>query len=203
MKTFALGTAMCVALLGACSSNSDTGSPLSITVDVPDSAATSTAQVASSSRVATDCIPTAAPDPAADSRLRWQRLSEGDKSDRIIVVQYLLRAANVVVTADGKFGPATKGAVSRFQLSTGVSQTGSVGPTEWLNLVGGCSASTSPEFVKALQAALGLAGYAQRITGELDELTTGHLAQSRTDSGSTISGVVTPADWLTLVGVGD
>lgn len=107
------------------------------------------------------------------------------------------------MTADGKFGPASKGAVSRFQLSTGVADSGSVGPTEWLNLVGGCSAADSPEFMKALQAALGLAGYPQRISGELDELTTKHLAQSRTDSGSTISGVVTPADWLTLVGVGD
>jgi peptidoglycan hydrolase-like protein with peptidoglycan-binding domain len=195
---------VCSVVVGSCSSgkSSDT-SPTDLQGGSTTSVVASSAAATESSLAATPCRPGVSTDPAEASRLRWPTLKRGTTSDRVLVMQHLLAAAKVIVSVDGKFGPATMGAVKRFQLSTDSTQTGIVDASDWLHLVGLCLPENNAEYVEALQFALRIPGYKQPITGELDLTTVDNLARSRADSGAPAGGAATAADWLTLVGVGD
>jgi hypothetical protein len=104
---------------------------------------------------------------------------------------------------DGNFGPATQSALRTLQVRLNAPVTGKTSAVNWLALLSNCDVESSPNKVKAFQAALLIPGYPQTVSGVLDAVTVTNLTRSRVDSGSSATGVVSVADWLTLVGVGD
>lgn len=137
------------------------------------------------------------------SRLSWPPLKVGDRSDRVKVLQYLLAANDVAVSADGKFGPKTKVAMNAFQTQKSLTVSEAMNDETWLALASTVTETSSPNQIKALQVALTIAGYPAKITGVYDQELTDLITKSRTDSGSPTLGQPTVNDWLTLVGIGD
>ena len=139
----------------------------------------------------------------AASRLSWPPLKVGDRSDRVKVLQYLLSANNLTVTADGKFGPRTKVAMNTFQTQKSLTVSENMNDETWLALATTVTETSSPEQIKALQVALTIPGYPAKVTGVYDQTLTDFITKSRADSGSPSLGQPTVNDWLTLVGIGN
>jgi peptidoglycan hydrolase-like protein with peptidoglycan-binding domain len=139
----------------------------------------------------------------AASRLRWPPLKVGDTSDRVKVLQYLLSANQVAVSADGKFGPKTKVAMNAFQTRKTLVVSETMTDETWLALATTVTETSSPDQIRALQVALTIPGYPAKVTGVYDQTLTDLIATSRADSGSPSLGQPTVNDWLTLVGIGD
>lgn len=73
-------------------------------------------------------VATAGPERAADGCYTWNRdLAEGASGDDVKQLQVRVSgypASGEVIAVDGEFGPATKGAVTRFQQAYGLSASG-------------------------------------------------------------------------------
>jgi peptidoglycan hydrolase-like protein with peptidoglycan-binding domain len=88
-------------------------------------------------------LSTAHPSPrSAASPLQRQPGGEpllrlGSTSPAVLTLQQQLIAAGAKITADGKFGPATHGAVVKFQSQAGLVPDGIVGPKTWTALKSG------------------------------------------------------------------
>lgn len=85
----------------------------------------------------------------------WSLVSVGETSDRVAVVQHLLRAHGHGVVVDGVFGPATDATVRTFQAAANLVPDGVVGPLTWPKLVVKTGIGSSGETVRAVQC-LGL-----------------------------------------------
>ena len=88
----------------------------------------------------------------------WARVSKGETSDRVAVVQHLLREHGHKVSVDRSFGPKTDAAVRAFQTANGLSSDGVVGPATWAKLVVTVKSGSTGEAVRAVQS-LGLLRY--------------------------------------------
>ncbi|NJN76581.1 MAG: peptidoglycan-binding protein [Synechococcaceae cyanobacterium RL_1_2] len=79
---------------------------------------------------------TASPAPAATANNTANVLKEGDKGDKVRLLQLELIRLGFLSTeqADGQFGPTTKGAVLRAQARYGLTTDGVVGPQTWAAL---------------------------------------------------------------------
>jgi peptidoglycan hydrolase-like protein with peptidoglycan-binding domain len=168
----------------------------------------------STSTVADTTVSAALPDstlPAATvpvagadtTRLQWPTLAVGQKSDRVLVLQYLLSAHSIAVGTDGQFGPKTGVALRAFQKGQSLTETDTTNAETWDRLVLDVTAESPRSAIRALQVAIRLSGYKLAISGKLDKATIDGLAKVRADSGSPDSGPVTANNWLALIGVGD
>lgn len=81
----------------------------------------------------------------------WPVVAIGEESDRVAVLQHLLRVHGHVVAVDGQFGPGTDAAVRAFQASVGLASDGVVGPKTWPKLVVQVSLGSTGEAVEAVQ----------------------------------------------------
>lgn len=81
----------------------------------------------------------------------WATVSSGEISERVSVIQYLLRAHGQQLKADGKFGAATEKAVKALQVASGLTGDGVVGPQTWPKLVKPVSLGSTGDAVRALQ----------------------------------------------------
>jgi len=81
----------------------------------------------------------------------WSTVSSGESSERVSVIQYLLRSRGQSVTVDGSFGPATRTAVKAVQSAAGLMADGVVGPKTWPALVTTVRSGDSGDAVRALQ----------------------------------------------------
>jgi hypothetical protein len=84
----------------------------------------------------------------------WPPLASGQRSSRVQMVQYLLRAQGYSVAADGVFGPGTVEAVTRFQTAKGLSVSGKVDSVLWEALITELRVGTQGDAVRALQSQL-------------------------------------------------
>lgn len=85
-------------------------------------------------RLRPGAVPTATPAAATvpASQVALRTLRRGDSGQDVVVLQQRLG-----ITADGKFGPGTYGAVVAYQRSKGLTADGVVGPRTWAALMGG------------------------------------------------------------------
>jgi peptidoglycan hydrolase-like protein with peptidoglycan-binding domain len=65
----------------------------------------------------------------------WPLVRTGDRDHPVLTLQYLLRARDHAVAADGTFGPETDAAVRAFQGEKNLAVDGIVGPVTWRALV--------------------------------------------------------------------
>jgi peptidoglycan hydrolase-like protein with peptidoglycan-binding domain len=71
----------------------------------------------------------------ADSISPWPLVRKGDRNHPVVTLQYLLRARDHEVVADGIFGPLTDAAVRAFQGEKHLVVDGIVGPRTWSALI--------------------------------------------------------------------
>jgi peptidoglycan hydrolase-like protein with peptidoglycan-binding domain len=124
-------------------------------------------------------------------------LRQGDSSNRVLVLQHLLRAHSVDIAADGSFGPKTLAAVRVFQTRSGLTSDGVVGGNTWRALaVFALQTGSQGDAVKAAQICLGHTP----PTGDFVEETTTAVEFFQADHGLPINGHVDAATWLALIG---
>ncbi len=101
----------------------------------------------------------------------WPLLAKGAESQQVLVMQYLLRAQGVTVSADGGFGPKTEAALIKFQTSKQLTASGTADAATWTALATSVDETSSPNVVKALQVALRVKNPQLKLTGKFDEPT--------------------------------
>lgn len=131
----------------------------------------------------------------------WATVSSGEASERVSVIQYLLRSRGHAVTVDGTFGPATKQAVKALQSAAGLVSDGVVGPKTWPSLISTVSAGSSGDAVRALQSG-GLVtppwDDAVAVDGVFGPATKERVEGFQYNWGLTRDGVVGPETWSFL-----
>ncbi|MBP2477455.1 hypothetical protein JOF53_006327 [Crossiella equi] len=100
----------------------------------------------------------------------WPLLQPGDRSEKVVVAQRLLRNAGYAeVPVDGMFDPRTEAAGKRVEAATGLPETGLFGAETWPVLVpGALRRGDRGEAVHAAQLLLVAAGMRGPATGEYD-----------------------------------
>jgi len=68
-------------------------------------------------------------------RPAWPTVGLGARGQRVWAIQYLLKAWGYRLTADGRYGAATKADVKNFQRVRGLRADGIVGPATWPRLI--------------------------------------------------------------------
>ncbi len=131
----------------------------------------------------------------------WTTVSDGETSDRVAVIQYLLRAHGHAVAVDRDFGPATDAAVRAFQTAEGLVPDGVVGPSTWPKLVITVSLGSTGDAVSAVQS-LGLLRFPGDdpllVDGDFGPVTRGRVLSFQSDWGLTQDGVVGRQSWSFL-----
>jgi peptidoglycan hydrolase-like protein with peptidoglycan-binding domain len=69
------------------------------------------------------------------TRPAWPTVGLGARGQRVWAIQYLLKARGYRLTADGRYGAATKADVRNFQRVRGLRADGTVGPATWPRLI--------------------------------------------------------------------
>jgi peptidoglycan hydrolase-like protein with peptidoglycan-binding domain len=93
---------------------------------------------------------------------KWPIVRPGARGERVVAIQYLLRAHRFYVPVDGQFGRLTANAVVRFQRSRGLFPDAIVGPATWSRLIVTLRTGNRGDAVWALQHSLRY-GYRYRI----------------------------------------
>jgi peptidoglycan hydrolase-like protein with peptidoglycan-binding domain len=94
---------------------------------------------------------------------KWPVVRPGARGQRVVAIQYLLRAHRFYVSVDGQYGRITTNAVLRFQRSRGLVQDGIAGPATWSSLIVTVRRGDRGDAVRALQHSLRY-GYRYRIS---------------------------------------
>ena len=94
---------------------------------------------------------------------KWPVVRPGARGQRVVAIQYLLRAHRFYVSVDGQYGRITTKAVIRFQRSRGLVRDGIVGPATWSRLIVAVRKGNRGNAVLALQHSLRY-GYGYRIS---------------------------------------
>lgn len=132
----------------------------------------------------------------------WPLVSAGEISDRVGVIQYLLRAHGHALAVDRDFGPATTDAVRALQTAAGLTADGVVGPQTWPHLVVTVGAGSTGDAVRAVQS-LGLLRFPGdtplTVDGLFGPLTTERVLGVQNGWGLTQDGTVGPQTWSFLV----
>lgn len=131
----------------------------------------------------------------------WTTVSIGETSDRVAVIQYLLRAHGHGVVVDSDFGPATDTAVRAFQTAAGLVPDGVVGPLTWPTLVITVSVGSSGDAVRAVQS-LGLLRFPGDdplvVDGIFGPATGDHLRSFQANWGLVQDGIAGKQTWSFL-----
>jgi peptidoglycan hydrolase-like protein with peptidoglycan-binding domain len=123
--------------------------------------------------------------------------SDSEESNGVIKVQRLLRHHGVDVAPDHIFGPATAGAVRKFQESRGLDADGIVGDQTWPQLIAQLQQGDAGEAVFALQSSWRFIDH----DGIFGPNTEALVRDFQEKSGLDVDGIVGPQTWRGL-GVG-
>jgi peptidoglycan hydrolase-like protein with peptidoglycan-binding domain len=93
---------------------------------------------------------------------KWPVVRPGVRGERVVAIQYLLRAHRFYVPVTGYYGRLTANAVVRFQRSRGLFADAIVGPATWSRLIITLRKGNRGDAVFALQHSLRY-GYKYRI----------------------------------------
>ncbi|SDS86537.1 peptidoglycan-binding domain-containing protein [Microlunatus soli] len=128
----------------------------------------------------------------------WPMVQAGEKNDRVMGIQLLLRAHGYSLAADGSFGPGTKSTVQAFQKKSGLAADGVVGPNTWKKLIIGVPGGNSWA-VKAAQVQLKASGYTVNTDGRYTQTTKNAVASFRRNYRLPAGTIVDTAVWNTLI----
>lgn len=163
----------------------------------PTARAAQTATIRANAAHAADAA--ARPDVAA---LSWPTVSQGAAGERVFNIQYLLnQRIGAGLALDGKFGPATKAAVQKFQAKSGLSADGQVGPLTWAKLIvqvqNGSRGSAVMGVQHSLRFAFGFTSLA--VDGQFGPATTAAVRSFQTKFKIGVDGIVGPVTWNAMV----
>lgn len=131
----------------------------------------------------------------------WTTVTTGEASDRVGVIQRLLRVHGHALVVDREFGPATGAAVSALQAAAGLAPDGVVGPQTWPALVVDVAPGSTGDAVRAVQE-LGLLRYPGDsplvVDGVFGAGTAARVASFQSDWGLEPDGVVGTQTWSFL-----
>ncbi len=131
----------------------------------------------------------------------WSTVAAGETSDRVAVIQYLLRQRGHATVVDRSFGPATKAAVRAFQAGVGLPDDGVVGPATWAALVVQVKQGDTGEAVRAVQS-LGLPRFPEDpalvVDGLFGAVTAERVRAVQANWGLTVDGIVGRQTWSFL-----
>ncbi|MYS23311.1 Lyzozyme M1 (1,4-beta-N-acetylmuramidase), GH25 family, partial [Streptomyces sp. DvalAA-14] len=130
----------------------------------------------------------------------WPVVQQGQTSEAVRAVQYLLNAHGSALTVDGAFGPATNTAVRSYQSAHGLTVDGIVGPATWGSLIVTVQQGSSGSAVSAVQHELDAHGAALTVDGAFGPATDSAVRSYQSAHGLTVDGIVGPATWEALVG---
>ena len=128
------------------------------------------------------------------SQLQWPTLREGEQSDVVVALQYLLRHAGRTLTVDGDFGGQTAAALRGLALASPVNAAG------WSRLTPPLRAGDSNDAVRAVQHLL-REKYAMNlaVTGLIGPTTSDAIVAFQLGRCLAADGAVGPFTWNALV----
>jgi peptidoglycan hydrolase-like protein with peptidoglycan-binding domain len=134
--------------------------------------------------------------------LNWPVVRQGDSGERVFTLQYLLNARiGARLVLDGKFGPATRAAVRRFQARAGLLVDGEAGSQTWSHLIVQVQKGSTGSAVAGVQHSLrppyGLRRLA--VDGVFGPLTKAAVQLFQKEFKIGADGIVGPVTWFTLV----
>ncbi|TYK53287.1 peptidoglycan-binding protein [Actinomadura decatromicini] len=135
--------------------------------------------------------------------LTWPVLRQGQTSENVRALQWLLNCHGDKVAVPSHFGPKTYAAVRSFQYKNGNKVDGIVGASTWLSLTGkgGFSYGERNDCVKGLQVALNKWRYNDDlpITGYFGPRTRTKLNKFQRAHALPVHAYADPKDWNKLV----
>jgi peptidoglycan hydrolase-like protein with peptidoglycan-binding domain len=135
-----------------------------------------------------------------DWTVKWPTVGQGARGQRVFAIQYLLKARGYKLTADGKFGAATKAAVKNFQKVRHLRADGVVGPQTWPWLVITLWKGKRGWAVRGLQTNLRWAyGYKIAVDGIFGKATWYAVLNFQRRYGLVRDGIVGLATWQRLI----
>ncbi|MGW4160568.1 peptidoglycan-binding protein [Streptomyces sp. NPDC004788] len=134
----------------------------------------------------------------------WPTLRQGSRGVDVATVQDLLAAAGHAVTADGRFGADTAGAVRAFQRAHRLPVDGVVGARTWTALTAGAPLRNGAKgrAVRALQRQLAQEGHRIALDGAFGAGTAAAVRAAQRAHGLPADGVAGPRTWSALVAGG-
>lgn len=139
--------------------------------------------------------------PAADVTI--PTLRNGSKGFRVKALQYMLNYhVKAGLSVDGDFGPATRGAVIKFQKAKGLSQDGIVGKNTWGKLisVNQSKSSNRPNLTKAIQVLLNNKISAKlTVNGNFNKNTENAVIKFQKSKRIKANGIVNAQTWKYLL----
>lgn len=135
---------------------------------------------------------------SANADYAWALVKDGQTSDNVTGVQYLLSSHDIATDADGVFGPATLESVTAFQSDNGLDADGVVGEDTWSALITTVKNGSSGDAVKAAQTMLNKYGYELEVNGTFDDTTEEATLAFQEKFGLDADGVVGPNTWRYL-----
>lgn len=133
----------------------------------------------------------------------WPTLRQGSRGVDVATVQDLLAAAGHAVTADGRFGAGTAGAVRGFQRAHRLPADGVVGARTWSALTTGTlRTGAKGRAVRALQRQLVQEGHRIAVDGTFGAGTAGAVRAAQRAHGLPADGVAGPRTWSALIAGG-
>ena len=146
-------------------------------------------------------VETVAPPPTIPD---WPLVNQGDQGAEVYAIQYLLRAHNYGLVADGIFGPQTQSQIVQFQSDKGLVVDGIVGPKTWGTLISSktVQSGSTGDSVKAVQQLLAdKFGYGIAVDGLFGPNTNQAVQDFQTTFGLQVDGIVGPQTWKALIAV--
>lgn len=124
-------------------------------------------------------------------------LKNGSEGAAVKALQGILVEHDADIEIDGKFGPATEGAVKDFQNKKGIAADGVVGPDTWGVLIDTVRPGDSGADVRSVQRLVGA-----DIDGKFGPNTEAKVKEFQSSKGLSADGVVGPNTWDALLGGG-
>jgi peptidoglycan hydrolase-like protein with peptidoglycan-binding domain len=132
--------------------------------------------------------------PATPANRAWPMLRAGSRGHAVTTAQQLLR-----ISADGRYGPATRQAVKTFQRKHRLPADGVCGPLTWQRLAPTLRPGAHGSSVKALQVQLRRHGARIAVDGRYGKATTTAVRTFQRRQHLTPDGITGSATWRRLL----
>ncbi|MDQ4134054.1 MAG: peptidoglycan-binding protein [Actinomycetota bacterium] len=123
----------------------------------------------------------------------WPLVKQGEESQNVRIIQYLLRQRGRNVNVDGNYGPATADAVRGFQKDQGLAVDGEVGDQTWSKLIVEVRRGSTGDAVRAVQEYFGLT-----VDGDFGPKTDEAVRAFQREWAPPDDGIVGPQTWWAI-----
>jgi peptidoglycan hydrolase-like protein with peptidoglycan-binding domain len=129
----------------------------------------------------------------------WPLVQQGQTSESVRSVQYLLNGHGASLNPDEIFGPLTKAAVQSFQSAEGLATDGIVGPLTWAKLVIQVQTGSDSPAVSGVQSQIQSRIKRPDIDGIFGPDTNEVVTAFQSAASLTVDGIVGENTWRALV----